>query len=145
MIPPKWLESKINLGYWCWLVGGRVLEFNFRKVNYELCAVHAQGIMCKFSYLCVGMGFFFLMIILNRNIRCLGDLDKRAKVRDFLNLFRIDLVVPITFFDLLGELGLMNGWFLTLLVPREDNLLGGMENFLRKFVNLILDSLFWWN
>jgi len=32
------------------------------------------------------------MIILNWNIKGLGDLDKKAKVRDFLQLFGIDMV-----------------------------------------------------
>jgi len=70
------------------------------------------------------------MIVLNWNIRGVGDLDKRAKVRDFIYLFGFDLValqetnlwpLPSIFSALLGKLKSMNGRYLILSVLREDS------------------------
>ena len=74
-----------------------------------------------------GQGIHPFMIILNWNIKGLGDLNKRAMVRDFLYLFGIDVVAfqesifCFPSFHLLRSIGgpkSMNEWFLTLLVLR---------------------------
>jgi len=90
------------------------------------------------------------MIILKWNIRGLEDLDKRAKVHDFIYLFGFIMVVlknpsfalqPLIYSVLLGVLASMNERYLTVMVPREGNLLGGMESFMRKIVNFQQDTL----
>ena len=40
----------------------------------------------------VGVGLQNVMIILNWNIRGLGDLDKKAKVQDFIYLYGFDVI-----------------------------------------------------
>ena len=67
------------------------------------------------------------MIILNWNIRGLGDIDKRARVWDFIYLFglmwwlykKLNFALPTPIFsDLLGTPELMNEWSYILLVLR---------------------------